>query len=209
MGRCGLDWSRSEKEEVVGCCEHVITIRTVLHAGCFLTSVGNVSFSKRTSLSGYSSKHMHVFVIFCVKLSGFHGGRCSDVSGGSHVNLTLWFWSKHVRPKRGNNFLTYAMCETQYAARFGELITTSLKVNLFWDAALCLWVSRHGRFEASRFLRNVGNCLPIDTAHYSRRLQLPAQKTIIFSVFTVQSAKADFPTAEFRYVLQSAAISWT
>jgi len=34
---------------------------------------------------------MHVFVSFCVKLSGFHIGRCLDVSGGSHVNLTPWF----------------------------------------------------------------------------------------------------------------------
>ena len=104
MGRCGLDWSGSEKEEVVGCCEHVITIRTALHAGYFLTSLGNVSFSEMTTPSANSEKHLHVFVVFCVKLSRCHGGRCSGVSGGSHVNLRPWFWRKHVRLKRRNNF---------------------------------------------------------------------------------------------------------
>jgi hypothetical protein len=47
MGKCGLDLSGSEKEEVMGCCGHVITIRTALHAGCFLTISVNVSFLKK------------------------------------------------------------------------------------------------------------------------------------------------------------------
>lgn len=162
-----------------------------------MISLGNVSFSKRTTLSGYSEKHMHVFVIFCVKLSSFHGGRCSDVSGGSHVNLTPCFWRKHIRPKGRNNFLTYMMCETQNAARFGELITTLLKINLFWDAALCLLVSRSGRFGRSYCLRNVWNFLPNDTVHYFRRLQHPAQKTIILAYLLYTAPKRTFLLLRF------------
>lgn len=152
---------------------------------------------------------MHVFVIFCAKLSGFHGGRYSDVSRGSHVNMTPWFWRKHFRPKRRNNFLTYGMCETQNAARYVELITTSLKINLFWDAALCLWVSRSGHFEGSYCLRNLGSCLPSDTAHYSRRLQYPAEKTSILAYLLYRAPKRTFLLLSFGVFLQSAAISWT
>jgi hypothetical protein len=169
-----------------------------------------------------------VFVIFCVKLSGFHGGRlknCSDVSDEcasskirvsdlhvSHlrrlssiiIKLFLFYSNENT-----NIIFFYAMCETQNAARFVELITTALKINLFWDVALCLWVRRSGRFEGSYLLRNGGNCLPNDRAHYSRRLQHPARKTIILAYLLYRAPKRTFLLLSFGMFLQSATISWT